>query len=85
MNTTSNPASAASAAVGKPLAGKAAFIHGFSRHRRRQRLPPGSAGWRSRGHWLWNFAIAAEALVEEIKAGGGDAIAIHADAIDALR
>lgn len=83
MNTTSSPASAASAAVGKPLAGKTAFIHGGSRG-----IGAASARRLARdgarvaiGYGA--SAIAAEALVEEIKASGGDAIAIHADATDA--
>lgn len=83
MNTTPHPTSAASVAAGKPLAGKVAFIHGGSRG-----IGAASARRLARdgarvaiGYGA--SAIAAEALAEEIKASGGDAIAIHADATDA--
>lgn len=72
-----------SAAVAKPLAGQVAFINGGSRGigaatarrlaRDGARVAIGYAA----------SAIAAEALVEEIKASGGDAIALKADATDA--
>ena len=79
MNTTANT----TAAVAKPLAGQVAFIHGGSRGigaATARRLARDGAtvaiGYAS-------SAIAAEALVEEIKASGGNAIALKADATDA--
>ena len=76
MNTTIHT-------TAKPLAGKVAFIHGGSRGigaavaRRLARDGASVAiGYAS-------SAIAAEALVEDIKAGGGNALALKADATDA--
>jgi 3-oxoacyl-[acyl-carrier protein] reductase len=81
MTTQNQKLSNISAA--KPLAGKAAFIHGGSRGigaatarrlaRDGARVAIGYAA----------SAIAAEALVEEIIAAGGEAVALKADATDA--
>jgi 3-oxoacyl-[acyl-carrier protein] reductase len=71
------------AAVNGPLAGKIAFVHGGSRG-------IGAATARRLAHDGATVAIgyaasgiAAEALAEEIKARGGQAVAIKADATDA--
>ncbi|HEY1398716.1 SDR family oxidoreductase [Roseateles sp.] len=76
-NTTSNTA------TNGVLTGKVAFIHGGSRG-------IGAASARRLAHdgatvaiGYASSAIAAEALVEEIKAAGGQAIAVKADATDA--
>jgi 3-oxoacyl-[acyl-carrier protein] reductase len=69
--------------AGKPLAGKVAFIHGGSRGigaATARRLARDGA---SVAIGYAASAIAAEALVEEIKASGGNAIALRADALDA--
>src|SRR2546426_805177 len=83
MSTTVNTTAATPATTSKPLAGKVAFIHGGSRGigaATARRLARDGAtvaiGYAS-------SAIAAEALVEDIKAGGGQAIAVKADAADA--
>ena len=82
MNTTLNTTASTTSAA-KPLAGQVAFIHGGSRGigaASARRLARDGAtvaiGYAS-------SAIAAEALVEEIKASGGNAIALKADATDA--
>jgi 3-oxoacyl-[acyl-carrier protein] reductase len=73
----------AHAAAGRPLDGQVAFIHGGSRGigaATARRLARDGAtvaiGYAA-------SALAAEALVEEIRASGGTAIAVHADATDA--
>ena len=84
MSTAFNTTSAATAAhSGQVLANKVAFIHGGSRGigaATARRLAREGAivaiGYAS-------SATAAEALVEEIQAGGGHAIALKADATDA--
>lgn len=80
MTSTLNTAAATAS---KALAGKVAFIHGGSRGigaATARRLARDGAtvaiGYAA-------SAIAAEALVEEIKAAGGNAIALKADATDA--
>lgn len=79
MNTTVNTPAVGSS---KPLAGQVAFIHGGSRGigaATARRLATEGA------HIAIGYgasAIAAEALVEEIKASGGQAIALKADATD---
>lgn len=81
MSSTANSTPVANA--GKPLAGKAAFIHGGSRGigaATARRLAREGA---SVAIGFAASAIAAEALVEEIKASGGHAIALKADATDA--
>ena len=70
-------------ATSKTLAGKVAFIHGGSRG-----IGAASARRLARDGATVAIgyaasAIAAEALVEEIKAAGGQAIAVKADATDA--
>lgn len=84
MSTTANITSAnTSASAGQPLAGKVAFIHGGSRGigaATARRLARDGA---SVAIGYASSAIAAEALVEDIKAAGGHAIALKADATDA--
>lgn len=80
MTSTANTPSANTS---KPLAGKVAFIHGGSRGigaATARRLARDGA---SVAIGYATSAIAAEALAEEIKASGGNAIAIKADALDA--
>jgi 3-oxoacyl-[acyl-carrier protein] reductase len=80
MSTTVTPASST---LAKPLAGKVAFVHGGSRG-----IGAASARRLARDGatvaiGYATSAIAAEALVEEIQAVGGKAIAVKADATDA--
>jgi len=82
MSTAIN-ATSASAAIAKPLGGKVAFIHGGSRG-----IGAATARRLARDGAIVAIgyaasAIAAEALVEEIEANGGNAIAIRADGTDA--
>lgn len=77
MSTTTTPVAAT------PLDGKVAFIHGGSRG-----IGAASARRLARDGAIVAIgyaasAIAAEALVEEIKAAGGQAVAVKADATDA--
>lgn len=84
MNTqANNTTTTAAATIARPLAGQVAFIHGGSRGigaATARRLARDGAtvaiGYAA-------SAIAAEALVEEITASGGQAIALKADATDA--
>jgi len=85
MTSIANTAAVATpaATAGKPLAGKVAFIHGGSRGigaASARRLARDGA---SVAIGYAASAIAAEALVEEIKASGGRAMALKADATDA--
>ncbi len=80
MSTQSLPTAPA---VSKPLAGKVAFVHGGSRGigaAAARRLARDGAtvaiGYAHSAH-------AAEALVEAIRAAGGNAVAVRADATDA--
>jgi 3-oxoacyl-[acyl-carrier protein] reductase len=84
MNTPLNTTSTnTSIAAHKPLAGKVAFIHGGSRGigaATARRLARDGA---SVAIGYASSAIAAQALVEDIQAAGGHAIALKADATDA--
>lgn len=72
-----------SATAGKRLAQKVAFIHGGSRGIGAATARRLAAEGATVAIGYAASAIAAEALVEEIKATGGSAIAIKADATDA--
>lgn len=84
MNTTVQTLSSTpSSTVSRPLAGKVAFVHGGSRG-----IGAASARRLARDGATVAIgyaasALAAEALVEAIRAEGGTAIAIKADATDA--
>jgi 3-oxoacyl-[acyl-carrier protein] reductase len=84
MNANVNTRTAApSSTAGQPLAGKVAFIHGGSRGigaATARRLARDGA---SVAIGYASSAIAAEALVEDIRAAGGKATAVKADATDA--
>lgn len=82
-NNNTTTAAATASTAGRPLAGQVAFIHGGSRGigaATARRLARDGA---SVAIGYASSAIAAEALVEDIKAAGGHAIALQADATDA--